>query len=199
MSTSREPSPIYALSEGDFAPLATAAESPSEVFTPRTSPSPLEAYWSNRKGDLQVATERSSNSSESSTPPWICESSSNETIGVHNLNVSGTQHGRLESDTCITSGMPFLKLGPPSETAAILDAREARYGGFKNNSKVAQIIKAAMKAGNGWDKLLPTQQEALDQIASKISRIVSGGDTSYADSWRDISGYAELVVKELRP
>lgn len=99
MSTSREPSPIYALSEADFAPLATAAESPSEVFTPRTSPSPLETYWSNRKEDLQVVTDQSSSSSEPSTPPWICESSSNGTIGAHNLNVSGTPHGPLGSDS----------------------------------------------------------------------------------------------------
>ena len=33
-------------------------------------------------------------------------------------------------------------------------------------------------------------------IMHKISRILNG-DPNYVESWRDISGYAELVVKEL--
>lgn len=104
----------------------------------------------------------------------------------HPFDSAHWQPGLYTSERSVMSGIDV-----------ILDAREARYGGFRNNSKVSQAIKSSMKSGLGWDKLLPTQQESLDQIASKISRIVSGGDTSYTDSWKDISGYAELVVKEL--
>lgn len=33
-------------------------------------------------------------------------------------------------------------------------------------------------------------------ILHKVSRIING-DPSYADSWRDIAGYAQLIVNEL--
>lgn len=166
-----------------------------EACTPPTGPSAMEIYWQNRKVGSQQATEPNSSSSESSTPPWILDSCSWQTITAPLSDESDTVSGLLGSDSSGQLGKAYPENG---STAEILDAREARYGGFKNNSRVAQVIKSAMKQGNGWAKLLPTQQESLDQIASKISRIVSGGDTSYADSWRDISGYAELVVKELQ-
>jgi hypothetical protein len=40
------------------------------------------------------------------------------------------------------------------------------------------------------------QQEAFDFIASKLARILSG-QAKFADHWRDIAGYAMLVVREL--
>ena len=38
--------------------------------------------------------------------------------------------------------------------------------------------------------------EALDLICNKLGRIANG-DPTYDDSWRDIAGYAQLVVNEL--
>jgi len=40
------------------------------------------------------------------------------------------------------------------------------------------------------------QLEAMEMILHKISRI-SNGDPNYADSWRDIAGYATLVADRL--
>jgi hypothetical protein len=48
-----------------------------------------------------------------------------------------------------------------------------------------------MSAGKNWDVLKDTQREALELIAMKIARILSG-DHNYRDHWDDIEGYAEL-------
>lgn len=84
-----------------------------------------------------------------------------------------------------------------------LDERGARYGDFKNHADISQEIQNAigkgfMMRGDGmtFNDIPAYQLEALTMIAHKIGRIVNG-DLSYDDSWRDIAGYATLVVNEL--
>ena len=45
---------------------------------------------------------------------------------------------------------------------------------------------------SNWDTLQGYQKQALDTIADKISRILTG-DPTYLDNWHDIQGYAKLV------
>jgi hypothetical protein len=45
--------------------------------------------------------------------------------------------------------------------------------------------------------LYPDQLQALDMIATKISRIVNG-NPNHTDSWTDIAGYATLVADRLQ-
>lgn len=47
-----------------------------------------------------------------------------------------------------------------------------------------------------WKWMIPSQREALDMIAVKISRILTG-DPNCVDHWADIAGYATLVANEL--
>lgn len=75
----------------------------------------------------------------------------------------------------------------------ILKQREERYGKFFENAQIAQDIKENMRNSRNWDYLDYDQREALEQIASKISRILTGNGTSYSDSWTDIAGYATRV------
>ena len=84
-----------------------------------------------------------------------------------------------------------------------LNERGTRYGDFKNHANISQEIQTAIgkgfiMRGDGitFDDIPAYQLEALTMIANKIGRIVNG-DLSYDDSWRDIAGYATLVVKEL--
>ena len=84
-----------------------------------------------------------------------------------------------------------------SDIEEILANREKNYGAYAQVSAVSQMLKKAMEMGPKWNQLYPHQKESLEMIANKISRIVNG-DREYADSWIDISGYAELVVKELK-
>lgn len=83
-----------------------------------------------------------------------------------------------------------------SKVNEILDERAKTHGDFTDVAGTAQSIKAIIAAGASHKKLSLSQKEALDMIASKTARIVEG-DPNHVDSWQDISGYAELVVREL--
>ena len=92
----------------------------------------------------------------------------------------------------------FGPLDPaPTHDNPILNARGKVYGSFINNARVSQQLKAAMRAGSSWSALRPDQKEALEQIALKISRIVTG-DPDYVDNWDDTAGYAIRVADRLR-
>jgi hypothetical protein len=77
--------------------------------------------------------------------------------------------------------------------------RGSRYGPFKGQAEVTMALKEVLanELCTRCKKLPPIQQEALDMIFHKIGRIVNG-DNNYDDSWHDIAGYAELVVKDLQ-
>ena len=85
---------------------------------------------------------------------------------------------------------------PDGSLAATLKERGGRYGEFKDNAKVAQGIKVWMRSDVRWIDLAEYQREALDIIASKISRIVTG-DPMHPDNWHDIQGFAKLVEDRL--
>ena len=78
----------------------------------------------------------------------------------------------------------------------LLDEREKTHGAFMAVASKAQQIKDAMQGGKNWEELDDMQREALQMIASKIARILAG-DYNEIDHWRDISGYSELVVRDL--
>ncbi len=75
----------------------------------------------------------------------------------------------------------------------ILTERGERYGDFERNSLVSQLLKSTLYNVPRNAAMAHYQKEALDMIANKLSRIVCG-DPNYADSWRDIAGYATLVA-----
>ena len=79
-----------------------------------------------------------------------------------------------------------------------LAERGARYGAFPTFSDTTQTLKAFFrsKMGAKWDGLADDQKEALEMIAHKLARIITG-DPHYDDSWRDIAGYAQLVANRL--
>ncbi len=75
----------------------------------------------------------------------------------------------------------------------LLNERAKTHGDFDQVALTARAIKALFSRAN----LSPTQREALDMIASKLGRIANG-NANEPDHWRDIAGYAELVVRHLR-
>jgi hypothetical protein len=77
-----------------------------------------------------------------------------------------------------------------------LKERGARYGRFSDHAIIAQEIKEVMWATPGWERLAPDQKQALEVIADKQARILNG-DPNYDDNWRDIAGYAKLVLDRL--
>lgn len=83
-----------------------------------------------------------------------------------------------------------------SPTEALITERGTRYGKFKDGAAIMQELKFVMREVDGWHNLTPSQREALDMIQHKIGRILNG-DPTYDDSWKDIAGYATLIVNEL--
>jgi Domain of unknown function (DUF6378) len=78
---------------------------------------------------------------------------------------------------------------------ALLDQRGATHGSFKDNGSYAQMLKCVMRESKGWSGATVKQKEALDMIATKLSRIMSG-QPRHADHWIDIAGYATLAADE---
>jgi hypothetical protein len=94
-------------------------------------------------------------------------------------------------------------LNEPLDLDTTLDQRGDRYGSFVSHSALSQTLKNTIMQHyfltHGQDKatpLPPYMVEAISMICHKLARIANG-DPHYDDSWHDISGYAELVVKEL--
>lgn len=86
--------------------------------------------------------------------------------------------------------------GRTSSTEALITERGSRYGKFKDGAEIMQPLKDTMRDVDGWNNLTASQKEALDMIQHKIGRILNG-DPTYDDSWKDIAGYATLIVNEL--
>ncbi len=81
----------------------------------------------------------------------------------------------------------------------VLAERGARYGDFSDHAAVCQKIKMAFLYGpSKWNSLSDVQKQALEVIADKIARILSG-DPNYDDNWIDIQGYAKLAQDRLIP
>lgn len=85
-----------------------------------------------------------------------------------------------------------------SDVEKTLSERGQRYGDFTDHASICQSIKRVMMNTPGWKRLNDVQRQALDVIADKQARILSG-DPDYADNWHDIQGYAKLVEDRLGP
>lgn len=73
----------------------------------------------------------------------------------------------------------------------LLKQRGEQHGLFEQNATITMLLRITFRERGGWDNLTPVQALALDEIALKIARILSGGHKN-TDSWRDIGGYSKL-------
>ena len=80
----------------------------------------------------------------------------------------------------------------------ILNEREKVSGHYPNVARMIQETKGLWATGLNWrrGKLTDAQVTSLEMIALKVTRILQG-DNNHIDSWRDISGYAELAAIEI--
>lgn len=90
-----------------------------------------------------------------------------------------------------------------SETVQdVIAERASRYGEYKDQARLALKLQATLrdfKSRNhvqAWNYLPDYQQHALAMIMEKVARLMSG-DPDYDDNWRDIAGYATLVLDRL--
>jgi len=73
--------------------------------------------------------------------------------------------------------------------------RDHQHGGLENVGAMAQSLKIAIRTGKNWHLLTPGEQEALDMIAHKISRILSGANPHSREHWTDLAGYAHAAMR----
>lgn len=77
-----------------------------------------------------------------------------------------------------------------------LEQRGAVYGSFDTHADYADRINSVYLRSPNWHSMSPDNKEALRIIANKIGRILNG-DPEYDDNWRDIAGYATLVLNRI--
>ena len=84
-----------------------------------------------------------------------------------------------------------------NDISNLLGERQNTHGTYSEVSSICQAIKRTMRQSSGWDHLGNEHAEALEMIAMKIARILSG-NPNFADHWEDIEGYARLVSNEIQ-
>ena len=94
---------------------------------------------------------------------------------------------------------PFLLASPasphpPAPRDPLLVERQETHGNFADNAMISQELKEIFRKPrpNMSPPSLSVHREALDMIALKLLRILSG-QAHYADHWADIAGYAKLA------
>ena len=78
----------------------------------------------------------------------------------------------------------------------LIDKRESTHGDYTDKCNCIWRTKQVWHMQDGWDRLPATHRESLDMIAHKVARILTG-NPHHVDHWRDIAGYAQLIVREL--
>ena len=84
---------------------------------------------------------------------------------------------------------------PAAERDSLLAERQTTHGNFEDNALISQAIKDLLRSGPGWLRLSAIEREAMDMIALKFSRILSGKSMS-KQHWEDVRGYAALVEEK---
>jgi hypothetical protein len=73
--------------------------------------------------------------------------------------------------------------------------RDEQHGGMEAVGSLSQSLKIPIHHGTNWYLLTPGEQEALDMIAHKIARILSGSDPHDPEHWEDVAGYAHAAMR----
>jgi len=80
------------------------------------------------------------------------------------------------------------------DAGMVITERANTHGDFQENAYFAQEMKLLFREAHG--NLSVVQREALDMIAAKVCRILSG-NANEPDHWLDIEGYARLARQRL--
>ena len=79
-------------------------------------------------------------------------------------------------------------------TEALLNHRQVTHGSFADNARNGQTLREFYRTSPHWESMPAIHREALDMMACKLSRILSGQST-FDDHWKDIAGYATLALE----
>lgn len=111
-----------------------------------------------------------------------------ETIAEQEARMQALRDANL--DLAIANA-PNPVLTKVADIRATLDERARTHGDYNGHAAVTQMLKQIMRAAPKWGELKYHEQETLEMVAHKISRILTG-DPHFHDHWHDIAGYATL-------
>jgi hypothetical protein len=86
--------------------------------------------------------------------------------------------------------------GPAVNIDETLKDRRGTHGDYREQCRVTSAVKRAMYDSGNWGILDEDMKEAMEMIAVKIGRLLTGS-FHHHDSWHDIVGYAKLVADRL--
>jgi len=79
----------------------------------------------------------------------------------------------------------------------LIKDRQKTHGDYALRAELSIALQDTLIEMSGnWNRLTPAEQEAVQMICVKLSRIMHG-NPHCADHWRDIAGYATLVADYL--
>lgn len=78
----------------------------------------------------------------------------------------------------------------------VLNEREKTHGNFTEQALTAQSLKYILSVTPNWHDMPGYMREALELVCTKMARM-GHGNWQEVDHPRDISGYAELIVRGL--
>lgn len=96
----------------------------------------------------------------------------------------------------------MLTFGPLGENDMAEDIKDtlkergSRYGNFMQQAQIERALRCVLESTEGWENLAADQKSAIEMVCVKLARILNG-DPNYDDNWRDIAGYAQLIVNRL--
>lgn len=82
------------------------------------------------------------------------------------------------------------------ELNKILEERKKTHGDFSKQSLTSQAFKEEFKKSPNYQKMPPAFKEGIEMILHKLARAMHG-DFREIDHYRDIQGYAELIIKNI--
>jgi hypothetical protein len=97
----------------------------------------------------------------------------------------------ITQDDLVEHWEPPTIEGRKDDPVALTGERKKQHGDWSQQAGVANALKLDVRRFGNWADLTAGQQEAIDMILTKVSRVVSG-DPTHADHWDDIAGYAYL-------
>jgi hypothetical protein len=91
-----------------------------------------------------------------------------------------------------------LFTNPPFAMTTDIPNRDHQHGGMDAVGEVSQTIKDAIRTGRNWPRLSRGRREALDMLAHKIARVLSGADPHDPQHWEDLAGYPQAAMRDGR-
>lgn len=119
--------------------------------------------------------------------------------GPRNIRPAGGEADQGDSMGAATTSRDAIDLVQEarSDAGLLTNTRQSTHGDFRTNARLSQHLKAVFRSYDGWDHLDDVEKEAMDMMALKFSRIISGRSLE-RQHWEDVEGYAHLALKECK-